>query len=156
MTIPGTIPGAPRQFAPSHAGARPSPGGRGARNGAGLDVIFIEGFVGQTVIGIDESEQDVTQPVIIDLHAGVPRIDACDSDRIDDTINYASIHARLERLMREHGVKLLEALVGQIARIVICEFGAEWVRVRAAKPAKFNNVSGVGVEIERGRQDFET
>lgn len=123
--------------------------------GAGLDVIFIEGFVGQTVIGIDESEQDVAQPVIIDLRAGVPRFGAGHSDRIEDTINYAGIHARLERLMGEHGVKLLEALAGEIARIVIIEFGAEWVRVRAAKPAKFANVSHVGVEIERSRRDFE-
>ncbi|MGQ3674978.1 dihydroneopterin aldolase [Xanthobacter sp. TB0139] len=121
---------------------------------ANLDMVFIEGFAGQTVIGIDDDEQDVAQPVMIDLCIGVSRIDACVSDSIDDTINYASIHTRLGRLMEEHGLKLLEGLAGEIARIIICEFRAEWVRVRAAKPAKFTNVARVGVEIERCRDDF--
>jgi dihydroneopterin aldolase len=116
---------------------------------APLDLIFIEGFAGQTVIGIDESEQHHPQPLVIDLQAGVPRARACDTDRIGDTIHYGLVCERLRRLMAEHRVKLLEAFAETIAEILIGEFGAAWVRVKVVKPRKFDDVQAVGVQIER-------
>jgi dihydroneopterin aldolase len=116
-----------------------------------LDLVFIEGFVGHTVIGIHESELDATQPVVIDVCAGTPRARACDTDRIVDTIDYGALRLRLHRLMTEHGVQLLEALAEQVAQIALQEFGARWVRVRVAKPRKFEDVESVGVQIERRR-----
>src|SRR5687768_9188984 len=52
---------------------------------ARLDIIFIEGLLGHTVIGIHESELHEPQPLRIDLQAGLPRSAACDTDRIGDT-----------------------------------------------------------------------
>jgi dihydroneopterin aldolase len=114
-----------------------------------LDLVFIEGFTGETVIGIDHGELHAAQPLVIDVHAGVPRALACDTDRIGDTINYAAVHARLQRLMAEHRLQLLEAFAEAIADILIGEFAASWVRVRVVKPRKFDDVHSVGVQIER-------
>jgi dihydroneopterin aldolase len=114
-----------------------------------LDLIFIEGFVGQTVIGIHDSELQRPQPVVIDLHAGVPRARACDTDRIGDTIDYSAVRERLQRLLAEHRLRLLEAFAETIAEILIGEFGAHWVRVKVVKPKKFDDVDAVGVLIER-------
>ena len=114
-----------------------------------LDVIFIEGFVGDTVIGIHESELHHTQPLVIDVYAGVPRARACDTDRIGDTIDYSVVRERLQRLLREHRLKLLEAFAEAIAEMLLAEFGAAWVRVKVVKPKKFDDVAGVGVQIER-------
>jgi len=114
-----------------------------------MDLIFIEGFVGQTVIGIHDNELHLPQPVAIDLHAGLPRARACDTDRIVDTIDYSVVHTRLTRLLAEHRLQLLEAFAEAIADILIDEFGAHWVRVKVVKPRKFDNVQAVGVLIER-------
>ena len=114
-----------------------------------LDIVFIEGFVGHTVIGIYSSEQHQTRPLVIDLHAGVPRVRACDTDRIGDTIDYAAVRERLVRLLAEHRLKLLEAFAEAIADILIDEFGAHWVRVKVAKPRKVEDVAAMGVLIER-------
>ena len=116
-----------------------------------LDIIFIDGFTGQTVIGIHDSELHRPQPLVIDLQAGVPRARACDTDQIGDTIDYGEVRGRLQRLLAEHGVQLLEALAEQIADILLHEFRAHWVRVRVAKPHKFDDVQAVGVMIERRR-----
>ncbi len=116
-----------------------------------LDIVFIEGFVGQTVIGIDGPEHHEPQPVRIDLAIGVPTLMACVTDRIEDTINYAEVRARLHALLAAHGVELLEALAEKVARLLIRDFGAHWVRVSIAKPAKFDDVTAVGVTIERRR-----
>jgi 7,8-dihydroneopterin aldolase/epimerase/oxygenase len=120
-----------------------------AATGESLDLIFIEGLTAQTVIGIHESELHVAQTLIIDLVAGVPRALACDSDLIADTIDYSVVRERLQRLMVEHRLQLLEALAETIASILLLEFGAAWVRVKVIKPKKFADVQAVGVQIER-------
>lgn len=114
-----------------------------------LDLIFIEGLTGETVIGIDHGELHAPQPLVIDVHAGVPRARACDTDRIADTIDYAAVHARLLRLLAEHRLQLLEAFAEAVADILLDEFAASWVRVRVVKPRKFDDVQTVGVQIER-------
>jgi dihydroneopterin aldolase len=117
-----------------------------------LDLVFIEGFAGTTVIGIHESELHLPQTVLIDVCAGLPRVPACDTDRIGDTLDYGELRLRLQRLMTQHGVQLLEALAERVAHIVLDEFGAAWVRVRVAKPRKFDDTAAVGVVIERRRE----
>ncbi len=114
-----------------------------------LDLILIEGFSGRTVIGIHDSELHATQPIVIDLHAGVPRARACDTDRIGDTIDYSVVRERLQRLLAEHRLQLLEAFAEAVADILLDEFGAAWVRVKVVKPNKFDDVAAVGVQIER-------
>jgi len=116
---------------------------------APMDLIFIEGFHGDTVIGIHESELHHAQPLVIDVHAGLPRARACDTDRIGDTIDYGVVRERLLRLMAEHRLQLLEAFAEAIADILIDEFNASWVRVKVVKPRKFDDVQAVGVQIER-------
>lgn len=114
-----------------------------------MDLIFIEGLTGQTVIGIHASELHRPQPLVIDVHAGVPRARACDTDRIGDTIDYSVVRERLHRLLADHKLTLLEAFAENIADILLGEFGAAWVRVKLVKPNKFDDVSAVGVQIER-------
>lgn len=120
-------------------------------SGAPLDLIFIEGFTGQTVIGIHDSELHRPQTIRIDLTAGVPRNRAFDSDEIGDTIDYGVVRERLRRLLEEHGFSLLEPFAERIAEILIHDFGAHWVRVAVTKPRKFDDVEAVGVAIERRR-----
>jgi len=136
MTHADTLPA---MRAPTNPAPAPQP----------MDLIFIERFVGETVIGIHESELQRPQPLEIDLHAGLPRARACDTDRITDTIDYGVVTERLRRLLVEHRLTLLEALAEEIAAILIDEFGAHWVRVKVVKPRKFADVSAVGVQIER-------
>jgi dihydroneopterin aldolase len=143
----GAAAGVPGTTAPFDA---PSTGKLSGR----MDIVFIENFVGQTIIGIDSSEQHVLQPVRMNLAIGVPSIRACTTDRIEDTINYAAVRSAVHALFASHGVRLLEALAEAVARLLITEFGAHWVRVALAKPAKFDNVSAVGVQIERQRSDM--
>ncbi|SAL03986.1 dihydroneopterin aldolase [Caballeronia ptereochthonis] len=116
-----------------------------------MDIVYIEGLTGQTVIGIDRSELHAPQPVRMSLAIGVPSIRACVTDRIEDTVNYAAVREAIHGLLASHGVQLLEALAERIAQTIIADFGAHWVRVTLAKPAKFDDVEAVGVVIERRR-----
>jgi dihydroneopterin aldolase len=127
------------------------PAAEPAADAVPLDLIFIEGFTGQTVIGIHDSELHRPQTIRIDLTAGLPRSRAFDTDRIADTIDYGVVRERLQRLLKEHTLQLLEPFAETIADILIGEFGAHWVRVVVTKPRKFDDVESVGVAIERRR-----
>ncbi len=124
----------------------------GAERVQPLDLIFIEALTGQTVIGIHASELHHPQPLVIDVYAGLPRVRACDTDRIADTIDYGVVRERLHRLLAEHRLQLLEAFAEAVADILLDEFHAHWVRVKIVKPRKFDDVAAVGVLIERERQ----
>jgi dihydroneopterin aldolase len=121
------------------------------RAGEPLDIIVVDGFVGETVIGVHTSEVDVPQPVRIDVAVGVPRNFACTTDRLVDTIDYGRIREFLRDLLASHGHRLLEALAEEIAQRMLADFGAHWTRVAVAKPRKFDDVDAVGVVIERRR-----
>lgn len=111
--------------------------------------ICIEGMRLSTVIGIDKDEAHDSQPLILDLQAGMWSMQPCYSDAISDTLNYAALRDRVHRLMREHRVRLLEALAGQLADIALLEFGARWVRIKLCKPTKFEDTDSVGVVLLR-------
>lgn len=117
-----------------------------------LDIIFIDGFVGETVIGIHHDELHDTQPLRIDLAAGLPRSLACDTDHIADTIDYGVVRTALHEMLAGHSYRLLEAFAEGVAMLLLERFGAHWVRVRVTKPGKFHDVDGVGVMIERRRR----
>jgi dihydroneopterin aldolase len=136
------------QLRPSPFGAQPA-----LADSPPLDLIFIEGFRGETVIGIHESELHRPQPLVIDLQAGLPRAMACSTDQIGDTIDYGVVRGRLQELMVHHGVTLLEALAEQIAQMLLVDFRAAWVKVKVVKPRKFDDVEAVGVMIERTARD---
>lgn len=121
-------------------------------DGQGLDIIFIDGFVGETVIGIHHDELHDTQPLRIDLAAGLPRSRACDTDHIGDTIDYSVVRTALHEMLAGHAYRLLEAFAEGVATLLLERFGAHWVRVRVTKPGKFADVDGVGVMIERRRR----
>lgn len=121
-----------------------------------MDIVFIEDFTGLTVIGIDANELHEPQPVRMNLAIGVPSLRACTTDRIEDTINYAAVRDALHVLLATHRLQLLEALAEAVAQLLIADFGAHWVRVSLAKPAKFDDVAAVGVQIERQRDDVLT
>lgn len=127
-----------------------------ATAGVPMDLIFIEGFIGQTVIGIHDSELHRPQPLRIDVTAGLPRAQACATDQIVDTIDYGVVRERLVRLLAEHKLTLLESFAESIADILLGEFGAHWVRVVVVKPKKFDDVDSVGVAIERRRSAVPT
>jgi dihydroneopterin aldolase len=117
-----------------------------------MDIIVVEGFVGETVIGVHASEMGVLQPVRIDVAVGVPRIFGCSTDRLDDTIDYGRIRDFLRDLLERHSHRPLEALAEEIAQRMLADFGGHWARVAVAKPRKFADVDAVGVIIERRRR----
>jgi len=115
-----------------------------------MDIVFISELRIETRIGVYEWEKRAAQLIQLDLEVGLPGKHASRSDQLQDTIDYASIVARVEQLFRDRHFSLLEHAAESVAAAVQDEFRAPWVRVSIAKLAPLRNVKRLGVVIERG------
>jgi 7,8-dihydroneopterin aldolase/epimerase/oxygenase len=117
-----------------------------------MDVIFINELKLDILIGVYEWERTVPQTVQLDLEIALPDGRAAQSDKLEDTIDYAAIVSRVETSLREHRISLLEKLAEHIAELVMREFKSPWVRVSVTKLAPLKNVKRLGVAVERGKR----
>lgn len=114
-----------------------------------MDIIFIQDFRVEILIGVYEWERCVPQTVQLDLEIALPPRQAR-SDKIADTIDYAKVVGRIESTLAENRFLLVEALAEHIASLVMTEFRAPWVRASVTKLAALKGVKRLGVTIERG------
>jgi 7,8-dihydroneopterin aldolase/epimerase/oxygenase len=115
-----------------------------------MDSIIIRDLRVEVLIGIYRRERFVPQTVSIDLDIGIPGEAVFSSDRVADTIDYAQVALRIKALASSGHFRLVETLADRIAKILIDEFKAPWVKVTAAKIGILPNAKFVGISIQRG------
>jgi dihydroneopterin aldolase len=115
-----------------------------------MDIIFLQEVKVQTVLGVPEWERMKPQTVVLDIELAMPHSRSCQSDDIEDTIDYGQIVTRMRQLLAENSFRLVEALAENVAQMIMAEFGAPWVKVRVAKPGILPGVGQLGVVVERG------
>ena len=118
-----------------------------------MDRIFITALTAEAVIGIYDWEREVKQRLEIDLEIWMDLRAAATSDAIEDTLNYKSVAKRVLAFVEASRYRLVEALAGEIARIVLEEFEVARVRVTVHKPGAIRHSRDVGVIVERGADD---
>ena len=114
-----------------------------------MDTIFLSEVSVATRLGVPEWERMTAQTVILDIEIAMPHSLACESDAIEDTIDYGQVVARIRQTLAENSFKLVEALAEHVCQIILKEFGAPWVKIRVAKPGILPGLKALGVVIER-------
>lgn len=114
-----------------------------------MDTIFINELRIETRIGIYAWEQQVAQALLLDLEIGLRGSHAAHSDNITDTIDYATVVARIRELFSGQHFSLLEHAAEAIAQMIFCEFNAPWLCITIAKVTPLPGVRRLGVTIER-------
>jgi len=117
-----------------------------------MDRIQIRDLRIDVLIGIHKRERHVPQTVSIDLDIGIPGETVFASDRVADTIDYEQVSIRIKALGAERHNKLVETLADRIAKLLMDDFKAPWVKVSASKIGILPNAKFVGVAIERGQR----
>jgi dihydroneopterin aldolase len=118
------------------------------------DAIFITGLLLHAHHGVMRHEKKVGQQFVIDLEFAIDLAPAGASDKLVDTVSYASIVEAATRAFTAQSFRLVEAAAGAIADEVLASFPRVIsVRVTVHKPhapiaAIFNDV---GVTILRSR-----
>jgi 7,8-dihydroneopterin aldolase/epimerase/oxygenase len=119
-----------------------------------MDKIFLSSLCVECIVGIWEWERRVKQKVIIDLQMATDIRRAAASDRIEDTIDYKRVAKRLLAYVGDSQFNLVETLAENIARVIVTEFGVDWVKVRLNKQVAIRGARDVGIEIERRAADY--
>ena len=116
-----------------------------------MDTILVRDLRVEVLIGIHKRERHVAQVVSIDLDIGLPGEAVFASDRVADTIDYEQVALGIGKLAASGHFKLVETFADRIAKLLIEDFKAPWVKVSAAKIGILPNAKFVGVSIERRR-----
>src|SRR5512147_2929094 len=116
-----------------------------------MDTILVRDLRIEVLIGIHKRERYVAQTVSIDLDIGIPGTSVFASDKVADTIDYEQVALRIKALAGTGHFRLVETFADRIARLLIDEFKAPWVKVSATKIGILPNAKFVGVSIERRR-----
>ena len=114
-----------------------------------MDIIFLEQVKVQTKLGVPEWERMMPQTIILDIEIGYDLTNACQSDSIDDTIDYGAVVSRIRETLTENSFKLVEALAEHLCQLILKDFGALSVKIKVAKPGILPGLKALGVVIER-------
>ncbi len=117
-----------------------------------MDSILVRDLRVEVLIGIHRRERHLAQTVSIDLDIGIPGRAVFASDKVSDTVDYEQVALKIEALARSGHFRLVETFAERIARLLIDELGAPWVKVSAAKLGVLAGAKWVGVCIERRRE----
>jgi 7,8-dihydroneopterin aldolase/epimerase/oxygenase len=118
-----------------------------------MDTIFLSEVKVETKLGVPEWERQTPQTILLDIEITMPHSRACQTDAIDDTIDYGKVVARIRQTLAEHSFRLVEALAEHVCQIILKEFGAPWIKIKVAKPGILLGVKSLGVTIERAKAD---
>jgi 7,8-dihydroneopterin aldolase/epimerase/oxygenase len=118
------------------------------------DRIFVHGLTTECVIGFIDWERRVKQTVIVDLELSADCHRAALTDAVADTLDYRQVVKRVLTFIEASECNLIETLAERVARLVLEEFGVEWVRISLSKPGAFRRSRDVGVTLERSRGEL--
>jgi 7,8-dihydroneopterin aldolase/epimerase/oxygenase len=96
--------------------------------------IEITGLSLYTRHGVSEAERELGQRLVIDVAFELADCDAMVTDRIEDTVDYGDVCEQVALAAQERSYKTLERLCASIADRLTDRYGAESIRVKAAKP----------------------
>jgi len=117
------------------------------------DVIFLKNLEVHTIIGVNEWERMVRQPVSISFEIDTDITRAAETDDVEQSINYKSISKWIIDFVEDSEFLLVERLAEEIASGLLEEFEISRIKLTVEKPGAVRHSQSVGVTITRPRSD---
>ncbi len=113
--------------------------------------VFVRDLDLMALIGIYDHEKVKPQRIVVNVDLSVQESDGPMSDEIDHVVSYEIVVKKIETIVAEGHVNLVETLAEKFAEACLRDKRVLAARVRIEKPDIIKNARSVGVEIERGR-----
>jgi 7,8-dihydroneopterin aldolase/epimerase/oxygenase len=113
--------------------------------------VFVRDLECMALIGIYDHEKEKAQRIIVNIDLSVQESDVPMDDDISHVVSYEIIAKKVEGILEEGHINLVETLCEKIAQSCLKDKRVLAARVRVEKPDIIPNARSVGVEIERGR-----
>lgn len=118
------------------------------------DRIEIKDLLLRGIIGINDWEREKKQDILVNIIIFADLRRAGETDNIEDSVNYRTVTKKVIKHVEESEHFTVETLAAKIAQLCLQEQGVIRARVRVEKPGALRFAKSVGVEIERGANDF--
>jgi dihydroneopterin aldolase len=122
-----------------------------ASGSARLRHVFVKDLALKALLGIYPEEKTKPQRIIVNIDLSVKEGDDPVSDNIKNVVSYEIVVKKVERIVAQGHVNLIETLAELIAIACLEDKRVMAARVRIEKPDVIRNARSVGVEIERVR-----
>ena len=119
-----------------------------------MDKIHIRDLQVRCVVGIYPEERTSKQDVIINVTLHADYLEACLSDRIEDTVDYKQVKKSIVAMAEASEFFLVERLAEAIAAICLENPRVFRADVTVDKPGALRFARSVAVEISRTRPGF--
>lgn len=116
-----------------------------------MDKVIIKDLRIHGIIGVNDSEREQPQDILINVEITADLSKAGESDDLEDSINYRTVSKKIIAHTETAKRWTVEALAADIAALCLEEPGAQAVRVRVEKPGALRFAYSAGVEIERSK-----
>jgi dihydroneopterin aldolase len=113
--------------------------------------VFVRDLEIMALIGIYDHEKVNPQRIIVNIDLSVHEAEGPVTDEISHVVSYEIIAKKVETIVAEGHVNLVETLAERFAEACLRDKRVAAARVRIEKPDIIPNARSVGVEIERGR-----
>lgn len=113
--------------------------------------VFVRDLECMALIGIYDHEKIKPQRIIVNIDLSVKETEGPMTDEISHVVSYEIIAKKVESILEEGHINLVETLCEKIAGACLKDKRVLAARVRVEKPDIIPNARSVGVEIERSR-----
>ena len=114
-----------------------------------LDKIHIRDLLLRCIIGVYESERENKQDILINITLYADLNKSCETDSLDDTVDYKVIKKKIVNMVESSSFKLIERLAEKIADICLENRKVRKVNVIVDKAGALRFARSVAIEIER-------
>ena len=118
-----------------------------------MDTIFLSEIKAEVKLGVPDGERMLPQTILLDIEIAMPHSRSCETDAIEDTIDYGQVVVQVRKRLAERDFRLVEALAEHVCQLILKNFDTPRVKVRVAKPGIIAGVKQLGVVIERHKSD---
>jgi len=120
-----------------------------------MDKVFIKQLEIDAIIGIYDFERTQKQTVVFDIEMAWDIEAAANSDNIDKALNYKTLSDELKSVVGASEFQLIETLAEEVSKLILNDYGVEWLRLKLFKPNALDGDTNVGVEITRARKNAQ-
>ena len=106
-----------------------------------MDQLKLNGIEVECIIGDQPEERENEQRLLVDVALDIDLVDAAESDRLDDTVDYSILVGNIREALEDAQCRLLERAAGVVADVCLSDPRVERVTVGVRK---FGSVSGLG------------
>lgn len=114
-------------------------------------IIRVKNLHLRALIGVNDWERTERQAVIVNAEIEFDGEAAIASDHIDDTIDYRSISKKLIEHTENSHYELIEALAGNLLKLIMEEPRIQRARIEVDKPNAIRSAESTSVEVMASR-----